>query len=77
MDNRMYDPQFESLKVFWEAQEKRLGLLSGMTVTDDVLRQTAAFGDCEITAFEKLMKTQKLLADLMERSAAAPARSWA
>lgn len=75
MDNRMYDPQFESLKVFWEAQEKRLGLLSGMTITDDVLRQSAAFGDCEITAFEKLMKTQKMLADLMERSSAAPANA--
>ena len=73
MDNRMYDPQFESLKVFWEAQEKRLVLLSGMTITDDVLRQTAAFGDCEVASFEKLMKTQKTLADLMERSSTAPA----
>lgn len=75
MDNRMYDPQLESLKVFWEAQERRLALLSGMTITDDVLRQTAAFGDCEVASFEKLMKTQKTLADLMERSSTAPANA--
>ena len=75
MDNRMYDPQFESLKVFWEAQKQRLDLLSGRAITDDVLRQTAAFGDSEITVFEKLMKTQKTLADLMERSSAAPANA--
>ena len=61
----MYDPQFESLKVFWEAQEKRLELLSGMTITDDILRQTAAFGDSEIAVFEKLMNTQKELANLI------------
>ena len=73
MENKMYDPQFESLKVFWEAQEKRLELLSGMRITDDVLRQTASFGDSEITAFEKLMQTQKVLAGLMERSCAASA----
>jgi len=73
MDNRMYDPQFESLKVFWEAQEKRLALLSGMTITDEILRQTAAFGDCEIAGFEKLMKAQKTLAGLLERSSAAQA----
>ena len=73
MDNKMYDPQFESLKVFWEAQGKRLELLSGMTITDDILRQTAAFGDSEIAVFEKLMQTQKTLAGLMERSCAAPA----
>ena len=75
MDNRMYDPQFESLKVFWEAQEKRLALLSGMSITDDVLRQTAAFGDSEITVFEKLMRTQKTLAGLMEHSCTAPANA--
>ena len=75
MDNRIYDPQFESLKVFWEAQEKRLGLLSGMPITDDVLRQTAAFGECEIAVFEKLMNTQKTLAGLMEHSSAAPANT--
>ena len=73
MDNRMYNPQFESLKVFWEAQEKRLALLSGITVTDDVLRQTAAFGDCEIACFEKLMQTQRTLAGLMEQRSTAPA----
>ena len=61
----MYDPQFESLKVFWEAQEKRLELLSGMTITDDILRQTAAFGDSEIAVFEKLMNTQSQLVHLM------------
>lgn len=72
MDNRMYDPQLESLKVFWEAQKQRLDLLSGMSITEEVLRQTAAFGDSEITVFEKLMKTQKTLAGLMESSAPAP-----
>ena len=69
MDNKMYDPQFESLKVFWEAQEKRLELLSGMTITDDILRQTAAFGDTEIAVFEKLMNTQSQLASLMGHTA--------
>ena len=70
----MYDPQFESLKVFWEAQGKRLELLSGMTITDDILRQTAAFGDSEVAVFEKLMGTQKTLASLMgEPSGAASA----
>lgn len=72
MDNRMYDPQFESLKVFWESQEQRLRLLSGMNITDDVLQKTAAFGDSEITVFEKLMKTQKTLAGMMECPSAAP-----
>lgn len=67
----MYDPQFESLKVFWEAQEKRLELLSGMTITDDILRQTAAFGDSEITVFEKLMNTQSQLANLLGQTAGA------
>ena len=71
MDNRMYDPQLESLKVFWEAQKQRLDLLSGMSITEEVLRQTAAFGDSEITVFEKLMKTQKMLAGLMESSSGA------
>lgn len=75
MDNRMYDPQLESLKVFWEAQKQRLDLLSGISITDDVLRQTAAFGDCEITVFEKLMKTQRTLAGLMEQSSATPANA--
>ena len=75
MDNRMYDPQLESLKVFWEAQKQRLDLLSGRAITDDVLRQTAAFGDSEITVFEKLMKTQRTLAGLMEQSSAAPANA--
>lgn len=72
MDNRNYDPQFESLKVFWESQEQRLRLLSGIRITDEILKQTAAFGDSEIAVFEKLMNTQKTLAGLMERSSAAP-----
>ena len=72
MDNRNYDPQFESLKVFWESQEQRLRLLSGIRITDEILKQTAAFGDSEIAVFEKLMNTQKTLAGLMEHSSAAP-----
>ena len=72
MDNRNYDPQFESLKVFWESQEQRLKLLSGIRITDEILKQTAAFGDSEIAVFEKLMNTQKTLAGLMEHSSAAP-----
>ena len=73
MDNRNYDPQFESLKVFWESQEQRLRLLSGIRITDEILKQTAAFGDSEIAVFEKLMNTQKTLAGLMEHSSAAVA----
>lgn len=71
MDNRMYDPQAASLQAFWDAQKERLSLLSGMTITDDILRQTAAFGDSEIAVFEKLMQTQKTLAAMLERSPAA------
>lgn len=55
MENRKYDPQTESLKDFWNSQEERLSLLMGRTLTDDVLALTAAFGETEIMAFEKLM----------------------
>ena len=79
MENRNYDPQFESLKDFWNAQQERLSLLSGMTMTDDALKFTAAFGESEIMIFEKLMQTQKQLAEMMAKktvvstvSAAAP-----
>ena len=73
MNNKMYDPQAESLKVYWDSQQERLALLSGKTITEDVLKLTAAFGDSEIAAFEKLMQTQKQLAGLLTRTPAAPA----
>ena len=76
MNNKLYDPQAESLKVYWDSQPERLALLSGQTITDDVLRLTAAFGDSEIAAFEKLMQTQKRLASLLQQApvvSAAPA----
>ena len=68
MNNKMYDPQAESLKVYWDSQQERLSLLSGKTITDDVLKLTAAFGDSEIAAFEKLMQTQKHLASLLHQA---------
>ena len=71
MNNKMYDPQAESLKVYWDSQQERLALLSGKTITEDVLRLTAAFGDSEIAAFEKLMQTQKRLASLLGQAPAA------
>ena len=55
MNNRQYDPQAESLKVFWDSQQERLKLLSGMPITQNVLNLTSAFGEREIAAFEKLM----------------------
>lgn len=67
MNNRQYDPQAESLKVYWDSQQERLQLLSGMPITQDVLNLTAAFGECEIAAFEKLMQTQRQLAALLEK----------
>lgn len=73
MNNRQYDPQAESLKVFWESQQERLKLLSGMPITQDVLNLTSAFGEREIAAFEKLMQTQKSLAALLEQAPPAPA----
>jgi len=73
MSDRMYDPQAESLKVFWDSQQERLKLLSGKTITEDVLKLTAAFGDSEIAAFEKLMQTQKLLSGLLAQAPAVPA----
>ena len=72
MNNKMYDPQAESLKVYWDSQQERLKLLSGKTITEDVLQLTAAFGESEIAAFEKLMQTQKKLAALLDQAPAAP-----
>ena len=68
MNDKRYDPQAESLKVYWESQQVRLQLLAGKTITEDVLKLTAAFGESEIAAFEKLMRTQKALAALMEQA---------
>lgn len=73
MNNRRYDPQAESLKVYWDSQQERLKLLSGMPITKDVLNLTAAFGEREIQAFEKLMQTQKNLASMLEQAAISPA----
>ena len=75
MNNKMYDPQAESLKVFWDSQQERLALLSGKAITDDVLKLTAAFGDSEIAAFEKLMQSQRALAALLEQASVVPAAS--
>ena len=72
MNNKMYDPQAESLKVFWDSQQERLNLLSRMSITQDVLNLTSAFGESEIAAFEKLMQTQKSLAALLEQAPLAP-----
>ena len=70
MINKRYDPQAESLKDFWNSQQERLALLSGMTITDDIVKLTADFGEGEIRMFEKLMQTQKQLAQLLEQTAA-------
>lgn len=75
MNNKIYDPQAESLKVFWDSQQERLALLSGKAITDDVLKLTAAFGDSEIAAFEKLMQSQRALAALLEQASVVPAAS--
>jgi len=77
MENRKYDPQFESLKDFWNAQQERLSLLSGMKITDDAVNVTAAFGESEIMIFEKLMQTQKQLAEMMVQSPVVPTVSAA
>ena len=77
MINKVYDPQTESLKDFWNSQQERLALLSGMTITDDILKLTADFGESEIAMFEKLMQTQKQLGALLAQTsapAAVPAR---
>lgn len=71
MENRKYDPQTESLKDFWNSQQERLALLSGISITDDILRLTAAFGESELAMFEKLMRTQKQLSLLLEQTSAA------
>ncbi|MBR6743790.1 MAG: hypothetical protein IKM00_01035, partial [Clostridia bacterium] len=73
MENRKYDPRTESLKDFWNSQQERLALLSGMPITDDILRLTAAFGESEIAMFEKLMQTQSRLAALQAQTNASEA----
>ena len=77
MNNKMYDPQAESLKAFWSAQQERLSLLSGRTITDDILTLTAAFGESEVRAFEKLMQTQKQLGTMLAQANAVPTVSEA
>lgn len=75
MNKTAHDPQTASLMDFWNSQQERLSLLSGMPVTDDVIKLTADFGESEIQAFEKLMQAQKYLASLMTQipaSSAAP-----
>ena len=72
MNKNMYDPQAESLKVYWDSQQERLQLLSGMPITAQVLDMTSSFGECEIRAFEKLMQTQKELAALLQYAHIAP-----
>ena len=72
MNNKLYDPQAESLKVYWDSQQERLALLSGMPITQNVLDLTAAFGESELQAFEKLMQTQRQLAALLDQAPAAP-----
>ena len=73
MNNKMYDPQAESLKVFWDSQQERLKLLSGMPITNQILDLTASFGEAEVRAFEKLMQTQKQLSGMLTHTPAAPA----
>ena len=71
MENRNYDPQTQSLKDFWDSQQERLSLLSGMPITKDVVKLTADFGESEIIIFEKLMQTQKHLATMLEQASLA------
>ncbi len=73
MNKKTHDPQTESLKDFWNSQQERLAFLSGMPMTDDIVKLTADFGEREIQAFEKLMQTQKYLASLLEQTSASPA----
>ena len=68
MNHNMYDPQAESLKFYWASQQDRLRLLSGMTITNDILNLTSSCGESEIMAFEKLMQTQKSLVSLLNSS---------
>ncbi len=68
MNNLLY----ESLKLYWASQQERLQLLSDRPITDEVLQLTAAFGDSELASFEKLMQTQRKLADMMGRAPEPP-----
>ena len=68
MNKITHDPQTESLMDFWNSQQERLSLLSGIPMSDDVVKLTADFGESEILAFEKLMQTQKHLASLLEQA---------
>ena len=73
MNKKIHDPQTSSLMDFWNSQQERLSLLSGISMTDDVVKLTADFGESEIQAFEKLMQAQKYLATLLEQASAVPA----
>ncbi len=73
MNNKTHDPQTASLMDFWNSQQERLALLSGVPVTDDVVRLTAEFGESDMRAFEKLMQAQKQLAALLVQSSDTPA----
>lgn len=73
MNNNTHDPQTACLMDFWTAQQERLALLSGVPLTDDVVRLTAEFGESDIRAFEKLMQAQKQLAALLAQTAESPA----
>ena len=44
MNKKTHDPQIESLKDFWDSQKERLSLLSGMPMTDDIVKRTADLG---------------------------------
>ena len=68
MTNKIPNPQTQSLMDFWTSQQERLALLSGVPVTDNVVRLTAEFGESDIRAFEKLMQAQKHLADLLAQT---------
>ena len=71
MTNKTPNPQTQSLLDFWTAQQARLSLLAGVPVTDDVVKLTAAFGESDIRAFEKLMQAQNHLADLLAQTSEA------
>ena len=68
MNKNTHDPQTASLMDFWNSQQERLSFLSGRSMTDDVVKLTAEFGESEIQAFETLMRAQKHLASLLEQA---------
>ncbi len=77
MNNRVYNPQAESLMDFWRAQQERLTFLSGMPMTNETLNIVSACGESDIAVFEKLMQTQQQLGALLlqtpEAAVSAPA----